>query len=166
MKTSSSFPQNYTLSGYQPYLTSYQLNFSNQIPTWDMPTTDYGHPNTPDSDDLQIVKTNPANNEWMEGIRQTIMDNIENTDLNPSILSKMVCLSPSQLYRRIKAATAQTPIRFIRNARLKRAKELLSSTNFNISEIAYQVGFSDANYFSRTFHSEMGLSPSDFRKSI
>ncbi|WP_154859554.1 helix-turn-helix domain-containing protein [Cyclobacterium xiamenense] len=46
---------------------------------------------------------------------------------------------------------------------MQRGKELLQTTELTISEIAY-VGFSDPNYFSRTFHGEFGISPSEFRK--
>ncbi|MFT4535352.1 MAG: AraC-like DNA-binding protein, partial [Saprospiraceae bacterium] len=43
------------------------------------------------------------------------------------------------------------------------AKKLLLSTDHNISEIAYSVGFNDPAYFSRTFSKEFNLSPSKFR---
>ncbi len=48
--------------------------------------------------------------------------------------------------------------------RLERARHLLQTTELNVSEIAYQVGFSDPNYFSRAFHDTYGEAPGAMRK--
>jgi len=79
-------------------------------------------------------------------------------------LSQSVQLSQSQLYRKLKALTGETPIQFIRKIRLHRSLEMLKTTDLNIAEIAYSVGFNDPNYFSRMFHKEFGKSPRLFRK--
>jgi len=47
--------------------------------------------------------------------------------------------------------------------RLQRAAVLLKTTEKNVSEIAYEVGFSDPNYFSRAFHEEFGRAPGGYR---
>jgi len=46
---------------------------------------------------------------------------------------------------------------------LVKAKQLLKATTMNISEIAYDVGFSDPAYFSRVFKDEFGVSPGEVR---
>ena len=79
-------------------------------------------------------------------------------------LGKSVHLSPSQLYRKLKALTGETPNQLIRKIRLHKGLELLKTTDLNIAEIAYSVGFSDPNYFSRMFHKEFGKSPRLLRK--
>jgi AraC-like DNA-binding protein len=63
----------------------------------------------------------------------------------------MINLSQPQTYRKIKALTDLSISEFIRNIRLKKAAHLLSTTNQAISEVAYEVGFSDPNYFSKCF---------------
>ena len=73
-------------------------------------------------------------------------------------------LSHSQLSRKLKALTNKSPIKFIRSYRLLKAKELLQESEYNISEIAYNLGFNDPNYFSRMFMKEFGHSPSESRK--
>lgn len=78
-------------------------------------------------------------------------------------LSKAVCLSPSQLCRRLKSETGTTPNVFIRKIRLQRALEMLADTALNISEIAWSVGFNDPNYFARAFSREFGKAPSALR---
>jgi len=62
-----------------------------------------------------------------------------------------------QVNRKLKTLTGKTPSRFIRSILLQKAKELLQTTSLNVSEIAYQVGFDDPNYFSRCFSEEFGF---------
>ena len=78
-------------------------------------------------------------------------------------LERAMALSQMQLYRKLKALTGQTPSLFIRSVRLQKAMQLLKTTDLNISEIAYEVGFNDPAYFSRTFHEVFGAPPSGFR---
>ncbi len=78
-------------------------------------------------------------------------------------LTQAMGMSKTQMYRKLKALTNKTPSIFIRSWRLQKAKSLLTSSQLNISEIAYSIGFSDPNYFSRTFQDEFGQSPRDYR---
>lgn len=57
-----------------------------------------------------------------------------------------------------------TPIKYINNLKLELAKELLSSSDRSITEIAELSGFHDECYFSREFKKHAGISPSEFRK--
>jgi AraC-like DNA-binding protein len=62
--------------------------------------------------------------------------------------------------------TDYTPVEFIRTYRLKRAEQLLLQKNLTISEVAYDVGFSDPNYFSKCFQKQYGKTPKDFVAAI
>ena len=77
---------------------------------------------------------------------------------------KTVGLSTTQLHRKMKALTGEAPMSFIRKVRLHKAKDLLQNTDLTVAEIAYEVGFTDASYFSRAFGKEFGGSPTDLRK--
>ncbi|MEM8525661.1 MAG: two-component regulator propeller domain-containing protein [Bacteroidota bacterium] len=79
-------------------------------------------------------------------------------------VAKLVNLSSSQVYRKVKALTGDSTTIFIRKIRLKVAYQLLKKEGESISEIAYQVGFKDPAAFSRYFSEIFGLSPSEFRK--
>jgi AraC-like DNA-binding protein len=52
----------------------------------------------------------------------------------------------------------------IRNYRLKKASLLLRNKEGNISEIMYDLGFSNLSYFSKCFRSEFGLTPKDYQQ--
>lgn len=71
-------------------------------------------------------------------------------------------LSPSMLYRRIKALTDLSPSELIRSMRLKRAAQLLASHAYTVSEVALQVGFIDMRYFSTCFKKAFGVPPSQY----
>ncbi len=75
-------------------------------------------------------------------------------------------ISRVQLHRKLMALTGQSASHFIRTFRLEKARDLLRKTTKSISEIAYETGFNDANYFSRVFTQEFGMSPSDLRKGV
>jgi len=76
--------------------------------------------------------------------------------------AKEMGMSQSQLLRKLKALTDQTINEFIRDFRLERAVELLSQKEATISEIVYQVGFSNLSYFTKTFKEKYGKLPSEY----
>ncbi|MCB0554220.1 MAG: response regulator [Phaeodactylibacter sp.] len=101
---------------------------------------------------------------FLQKLRLAVEAALNDQDLSVTALGPAVNLSQAQVYRKLKALTGKTPSQFIRSIRLQKAVELLETTSQNISEIAYQVGFNDPNYFTRTFHQEFGKAPSEFRK--
>ena len=73
-------------------------------------------------------------------------------------------MSRTQLHRKIKALTNQSTSEFIRSIRLQSAQQLLENTAFNISEIAYKVGYKHPNHFSADYKKQYGVSPHETRK--
>jgi transcriptional regulator GlxA family with amidase domain len=61
----------------------------------------------------------------------------------------------------VKTLTGRTPVDIIRLSRLNRSKVLLETTDKNVSEVAYEVGFTAPSYFTKCFKDEFGISPSD-----
>ena len=102
---------------------------------------------------------------FIEKLRSYVLDHIQDSDLSVNTLSEMMEVSHIQLYRKLKALTGQTPSQFIRMLRLKKAIQMLETTDLNISEIAYEVGFNDPNYFTRVFKQEYGKVPGAIRDS-
>ncbi len=83
---------------------------------------------------------------------------------NITSLCKDLGMSRTQLHNKIKALTGKSTSIFIRATRLKKGKYLLENTKKSISEIASEVGFKDASYFSRCFNEIYGEAPSTIRK--
>lgn len=87
--------------------------------------------------------------------------------LDLETMASSLMLSQVQLYRKVKLFVNQGPIAYLKAYRLQKAIELLANSNvLNISEIAYRVGFTDPNYFSRVFSSRFGQAPSAYRKKV
>jgi AraC family transcriptional regulator len=81
------------------------------------------------------------------------------TDLTVSRIAQAVYISPYHFTKLFKQSTGQTPHRYVVEARVRKAKELLSTGKFTISEAAYHVGFVDQSHLTRHFKRVFGLPP-------
>lgn len=95
-------------------------------------------------------------------LRSAVMERLDDENFGIPELCKAAGMSRSQLHLKIKALTGRSTSHFMRGIRLQQAKELLSTAELNVTEVAYEVGFKDPNYFSRCFSEEFGLSPKKF----
>lgn len=75
-------------------------------------------------------------------------------------LCKILAISRTSLHRKITQYSGKSISIYLREFRLKKAYELLQQEKKMVSEVAYQVGFSDLAYFSKCFKSFYGISPS------
>lgn len=92
---------------------------------------------------------------------KTIFDEkMDDPQFDLDALSQALHLSRSQLGRKVKALTGQSPAVFLRSLRLQRARHLLLTSSLPVKEVAYDVGFSDPSYFSRAYSEQFGESPS------
>jgi len=99
---------------------------------------------------------------------RTAAETIQNKLLSDESLfevAKRTGLSYVQFIRRFKAYTGKTPMAYLNDMRLQRAKELLWDSDAMIKEIAVACGFNDEYYFSNFFKKHTGYSPSVFRKA-
>jgi AraC-like DNA-binding protein len=85
-------------------------------------------------------------------------------DLKLDDLAFFTGLSLSSFKRKFKSVYGTSPTRYIKSKRLANAALLLKTTDLRVSDIAYDSGFNDIGYFSKSFHAEYQLSPSDYRK--
>ncbi len=104
------------------------------------------------------------NSAWIQKLEAYIEEHLEDCEMGVTALCRVARMSHTQLYRKLKARVQLTPSQFISSIRIKKGKNLLNQTDWNISEIAYEVGFNDPNYFSRMFRSIYGMSPKQFRQ--
>ena len=107
---------------------------------------------------------NQGDQAFLTKVMAEIEKNITNSNFDVECLCQAIHLSQPQTYRKIKALTNLSITEFIRNIRLKKAAQLLASGNQSISEVAYEVGFSDPNYFTKCFVKLYGQTPSEFVK--
>ena len=72
-------------------------------------------------------------------------------------------LSEDHFGREFRAATGETPMRYLRRIRVEQSRYLLEHTAMLVEEIAWEVGFADQFHFSRVFKRETGVSPTAWR---
>lgn len=102
---------------------------------------------------------------FISRLQNLIEQHLDDAEFKNSHLAELADMTPTQLYRKVKALTGSSPSQFVRAYRLRRAVELLRAGHLNISETAYTVGFNDPSYFSRVFQQKYGSSPSDYLRS-
>jgi signal transduction histidine kinase/DNA-binding response OmpR family regulator len=103
--------------------------------------------------------------EFIKKLYETIEENIGDEEFNVHLLCRKMKMSQPTLYRKISALSGESPTEFIRSYRLKRGAELLKSSTGTVVEVAFQVGFSSANYFSKCFKNKFHQSPTTYQAS-
>ena len=81
-------------------------------------------------------------------------------------ISKAIYLSPYYLSHIFKKETGSTLLEYLTKVRIEEAKYLLENTQWNTTQIAFEVGCSDQSYFCKVFKKSEAISPSDYRKRM
>ena len=97
--------------------------------------------------------------------KASIMDHMEDPELDVSKICKLMGMGRTQLHNKLKAITGKSTTQYVNSIKLGYAARLLLETESNISEIAYQTGFNNIQYFSKSFSKIYGMSPSAYRVS-
>lgn len=115
---------------------------------------------------IRGIACTTADKSFLEKLQKIIDDNITEKDLDIETLSKMMNMSRGTFYRKIKGISDLTPNELITLSRLKKAAELLANGNYRINEVANLVGYSLQSNFTRDFHKQFGVSPSNYIKNL
>ncbi len=107
----------------------------------------------------------PPDREFIDELQQAIDKNLANPDFNVTQLGRQLYMSRVTLYRKIYALTGETPVEFLNSCRLKKAAELLESDFGSVLEVALEVGFSSASYFTTCFKKKFGSLPTHYQES-
>jgi two-component system response regulator YesN len=86
-------------------------------------------------------------------------------DISLDYIAEQVNISPQYFSKLIKKSTGYNFIDWLSILRVKKAKELLTNSNFTVKEVCFMVGYKDPNYFSRIFKKRIGITPSEYIKS-
>jgi signal transduction histidine kinase/ligand-binding sensor domain-containing protein/DNA-binding response OmpR family regulator len=113
-------------------------------------------------EDAADITTNNKDKEFIDKLLKYVNEHIEEDNLNIINIADEFAMSRSTFFRKVKVITGTTGKEFIDSVRLKKAKALLTETDLNISEIAYAVGHSNPQYFSKWFKSHCKISPSEY----
>ncbi|MCH5214219.1 MAG: substrate-binding domain-containing protein [Muribaculaceae bacterium] len=112
------------------------------------------------------AKRKDIENEFYNRFVEIVNQEMGNIDLSVDTLAEKMGMGRSQFYRKIKALTNLSPVELLRDLRLKRARDLLLTSDKTISEIAYEVGFSTPAYFSKCYREVYSETPSALRERM
>lgn len=115
-------------------------------------------------DFVEEIATTSTDQQFVNRAIQTVEENMSDASFNVSELVKKMNVSRTLLHMKLRELTGQSTSEFIRTIRLKQAAKLLKQGDLNVSEVTYQVGFNDPKYFSKSFKSLFGVTPTLFQK--
>lgn len=101
--------------------------------------------------------------EFVHKIHEIIEQNLNTNDFNIDIIAETIGLSRSAFFKKLKSLTGLAPVDLVKEIRLSKAAGLIETTDNNITEIAYSVGFHDAGYFGKCFRKKYGMTPKEYR---
>ncbi len=118
------------------------------------------------SESETVLTENPIDAKLLKEAIAIIESNINENDFDILFFARQLCLSRTQLFKKIKSLTGMTPNMFVLSIKLKRAsQEILANPDENIAEIAYRCGFNTPSYFIKCFRKFYGMTPLTFRKN-
>ncbi len=120
----------------------------------------------------QFITRKAANNDVLRKLEDLLTDYFNSEQSQGlglptvSYLAEQLNLTPSYLSDLLRSLTGQNAQQHIHERLIEKAKEILSTTNLSVSEVAYTLGFGHSQSFSKLFKTKTNLSPLEFRKSF
>jgi signal transduction histidine kinase/DNA-binding response OmpR family regulator/ligand-binding sensor domain-containing protein len=112
------------------------------------------------------VEVLSADEQFLNKVKEAILNQLSDEQLSVESLAEDIGLSRVQLYRKISALTGMSVNELIRKLRLQKAAQLLAQNWGPVSQVAYEVGFSNLSYFSKVFKEEFGTLPSEYVEKV
>lgn len=108
----------------------------------------------------------PDDQIFLDKVRHFIEENMSNSDVTIDDMAATTATSRSTLNRRLRSLLGITAAQLLIDARLQHAVQLLKQNPYmSVSDVAYQCGYSDPRYFSRSFKMKYGVSPTDYKEA-
>jgi len=101
--------------------------------------------------------------QFIKQIHEVIEQNLNESDFNIDTIAATIGLSRSAFFKKLKSLTGFAPVDLVKEIRLNKAVELIKTTDLNISEIAFEVGFKDSGYFSKCFRKKYNQTPREYQ---
>jgi signal transduction histidine kinase/ligand-binding sensor domain-containing protein/DNA-binding response OmpR family regulator len=113
---------------------------------------------------LPAIYSNVRDKEFADRLNTVLSDNLSDATFSVDDYAQKMGIGRTAFYKKVKGLTGSSPNEYIRIVRLKKAAEMLSDSNFTVSEVSYKVGIDDPFYFSKCFKAQFGVAPSMYRK--
>ena len=114
-------------------------------------------------EEADAVRVSDADHRMMQRVTAYVEEHLADAEMSVVQMSEAAAMSRSVLQRKMKTLMGVTPGEFLRQARIRKACQLLHDSSLTVSEVAFQCGFTDPKYFSRTFRQSMGVTPTEYK---
>jgi AraC-like DNA-binding protein len=112
--------------------------------------------------EAEEISYSSLDEQFLAKAKKAVEENMSDPDFSVDGFAKQVGMSRSHLHRKLTALVDLSPSAFIRSLRLSRAAQRLKQKSGTVSEIAFDVGFNNLSYFSRSFREHYGVLPSEY----
>lgn len=110
------------------------------------------------------VTVTSTDEKFLQNVFASLEKNLSHADFDVSTFCREMGVSQTHMHRKLTALLGQSANDLIRSFRLKRAASLLGQQHGNVSEIAFMVGFTNPNYFSKCFRDQFGQTPTEYAR--
>lgn len=110
------------------------------------------------------AEINAADQDFINQIERIANNEIQNANFSADDFAEQMGMGRTVFFNRMKSVTGYSPKEYMKIKRIKKAAELISSTNLPIGEVGFKVGIEDPLYFSRVFKQVYGMPPTEWRK--
>jgi signal transduction histidine kinase/DNA-binding response OmpR family regulator/ligand-binding sensor domain-containing protein len=121
------------------------------------------HRQSPQEFNPQPYAITSQDENFMKKVLVMIEENMENSEMTVEELGQNMMMSRSVFFKKIKALTGFAPVEFIRDMKMKRAAQILSSGQYMVKEVSYLIGISDTKYFAKCFKAKYGITPLEYK---
>ena len=107
-----------------------------------------------------------ADKVFLDRLAMFVAQHMREEDFNVDQLSQLMTMGRTKFYGRVKELTGLSPNKYLMQARMKKAADLLADGELTVSEVSYQVGIQDPSYFNKCFKAQYGITPSKYTKPV
>ena len=107
-----------------------------------------------------------ADKVFLDRLAMFVAQHMREEDFNVDQLAQLMNMGRTKFYGRVKELTGLSPNKYLMQARMKKAADLLADGELTVSEVSYQVGIQDPSYFNKCFKAQYGITPSKYTKPV
>ncbi|TRZ44286.1 hybrid sensor histidine kinase/response regulator transcription factor [Robertkochia solimangrovi] len=111
---------------------------------------------------IDSLTINNSDQQFLENLTKIITNHLDTEELSATFIANEMGMSHSVIYKKIKSLTGMTLVEYLRDFKLKAARELIEVKGMNVSEACFRTGYTDRKYFSKQFKKKFGKNPSEY----
>lgn len=113
-----------------------------------------------------LIIESRADKLFLNKLEMLIAQHMAEEGFTVDALAQMMAMGRTKFYAKVKALTGMSPNKYLQEARMQKAADLLASGEMNVSEVSYKVGILDPSYFNKCFKAKYGVVPSKYKVPV